>query len=136
MPVEQRDDIRLKLWEKFTVICATGGVLAVARLPFGRVFASPEASALMRGVMEEVALARTSGVEMEEGTVVRLFDFLRENMAPEAKSSQLADLEAGRRLELESLNGAAVRLGRELGVETPLNFAIYAGLKPHGDGGL
>lgn len=132
MPAEMRTDIRLKLWEKFTVICATGGVLAAARLPFGGVFAGTETSALMRGVMAEVAaLARASGVGMEGGTVDRLFDFLRENMAPQAKSSQLVDLEAGRRLELESLNGAAVRLGRELGVPTPLNFALYAVLKPY-----
>lgn len=135
LPAELRNDIRLKLWEKFTVICATGGVLAVARLPFGGVFACAETGALMRGVMEEVgALARASGVALEAGNVDRLFDFLRENMAPEAKSSQLTDLEAGRRLELESLNGAAVRLGKELGVDTPLNFALYAALKPYVEG--
>jgi ketopantoate reductase len=37
---------------------------------------------------------------------------------------------AGRRLELEALNGAVVRLGKEVYVPTPYNFAIYAGLKP------
>ena len=63
-----------------------------------------------------------------------MFDFLKANMDPEGRSSQLQDLEAGRRLELEFLNGTAVRLGRELDVPTPLNFAIYAALKPHVDG--
>jgi len=38
-------------------------------------------------------------------------------------------------LELESLNGEVVRLGRERGIETPLNFAIYAALRPYVDGG-
>jgi 2-dehydropantoate 2-reductase len=38
----------------------------------------------------------------------------------------LQDLRTGRRLELESLNGAVVRLGQEVGVPTPLNFAVYA----------
>ena len=133
--VELLSDIRSRLWEKFTVICATGGVLAVARLPFGAVFASPEASELMRGVMGEVEnLARASNAGLAEGTAERLFDFLKANMDPEGRSSQLQDLEAGRRLELEFLNGTAVRLGRELGVPTPLNFAIYAALKPHVDG--
>jgi 2-dehydropantoate 2-reductase len=46
----------------------------------------------------------------------------------------LQDLKTGRRLELDSLNGAVVRLGRELGVSTPLNFAIYASLKAYADG--
>jgi 2-dehydropantoate 2-reductase len=44
------------------------------------------------------------------------------------------DLAAGRRLELETLNGTVVRLGREQGIPTPCNFAIYAALKPYADG--
>ena len=59
---------------------------------------------------------------------------LLDQVAPTAQSSMLVDLLHGRRLELESLNGAIVRLGRELGVPTPLNFAVYAALKPYVDG--
>ena len=44
------------------------------------------------------------------------------------------DLNDGKRLELEALNGTVVRLGREYGVDTPMNFAIYAALKPYIDG--
>ncbi len=44
------------------------------------------------------------------------------------------DLAAGRRLELESLNGTVVRLGRHCGIPTLFNFAIYAALKPSVDG--
>ncbi len=135
VPVQLRDDMQRLLWEKFVVICATGGVLAVTRLPFGQVFRSPEATALMRGVMAEVArIAPRRGVPLEAGTEDRLLAFLRSHMADDARSSQLQDLEAGRPLELEFLNGAAVRLGKETGVSTPLNFAIYAALKPHAAG--
>jgi 2-dehydropantoate 2-reductase len=55
-------------------------------------------------------------------------------LAPAVRSSVLNDVLAGRRLELESLNGAVVRLGREKGIATPLNFAVYAALKPYIDG--
>jgi 2-dehydropantoate 2-reductase len=44
------------------------------------------------------------------------------------------DLAAGRRLELDVLNGTVVRLGDEYGIPTPFNFAIYAALKPYLDG--
>ncbi len=44
------------------------------------------------------------------------------------------DLAAGRRMELDGLNGTVARLGREYGIPTPLNFAIYAALKPFADG--
>jgi 2-dehydropantoate 2-reductase len=59
---------------------------------------------------------------------------LVDQVPPTAKGSMLVDLEHGRRLELESLNGTVVRLGRELGVPTPLNFAVCAALKPYVDG--
>jgi 2-dehydropantoate 2-reductase len=128
-------DIRRKMWEKFIVICANGGVLALLRQPFGPVFASPEASQLMRGTMEEAyALGRATGIDLPGGTVDRLFEFLRSNVNPSAQSSMLQDLLAGRRLELEYLNGAAVRLGRKLEIATPINFVIYAALKPYVQG--
>ena len=44
------------------------------------------------------------------------------------------DLLAGRRLELEALNGAMVRLGHEHGLSLPFNVAIYAALKPYANG--
>ena len=50
------------------------------------------------------------------------------------RASMAYDLEAGRRLELEALNGTVVRLGRECGAPTPWNAPIYAALKPHADG--
>ena len=53
-----------------------------------------------------------------------------ERFDPGTKSSMLRDLERGRQLEIEALNGAVVRLGRMLGVATPANQAIYAALRP------
>ena len=46
----------------------------------------------------------------------------------------LTDLLNGRRLELEAFNGTVVRMGRDFSVPTPLNFAVYAALKPYVDG--
>jgi 2-dehydropantoate 2-reductase len=46
----------------------------------------------------------------------------------------LNDVMAGRRLELEALNGTVVRLGRQLGIPTPLNSVVYAALKPYAEG--
>ncbi len=128
-------DIRVRLWEKYVVVCATGGVLAVRREPFGPALASGEARGLMVAIMGEVAaLATASGVPLAPDVVPRLIAYLERHMAPEARSSQLSDLQAGRRLELEHLNGAAVRLGRVLGVPTPANQAVYDALKPFANG--
>jgi hypothetical protein len=63
--------------------------------------------------------------------------YLRERLVelPSLAGSMYYDVMNGRRLELEAINGAAVRIGRELGVPTPLNFAVYAGLLPYANGG-
>lgn len=44
------------------------------------------------------------------------------------------DLNNCKRLELEALNGTVVRMGRAHGIDTPINFAIYAALKPYING--
>ena len=102
------------------------------RLPMGPVLDCPESNALLKGVMEEAyALGRASGVLSDEGTVDRWFGFFKSNVAPGARSSSLVALTGGRPLELDDLNGLAVNLGHELGISTPLNFAVYAALKPY-----
>jgi 2-dehydropantoate 2-reductase len=53
---------------------------------------------------------------------------------PDWRPSILQDLDAGKTLELEAWSGGAVNIGRELGIPTPANFAIYAGLKPYENG--
>jgi 2-dehydropantoate 2-reductase len=50
------------------------------------------------------------------------------------KSSMLEDLERGRRLELPWLSGAVVRLGREVGIDTPTHRFIATVLNPHVNG--
>ncbi len=135
LQAEARTDISVVLWEKFVAVCATAGVLAVLRLPLGTAFEIPECGELLLGVMREVeALSHAKGIGLEKGIADRQFTYLRDKVPPSTRSSQLNDILNGRRLELEYLNGAAVRLGEELGVPTPLNRFCYAALKPHVDG--
>ena len=55
---------------------------------------------------------------------------LARKLPTEMKSSMLHDLEAGRRLELDWLTGAVVRLGAERGVATPASAEVYEALAP------
>ena len=131
---ELRPDIHITLWEKFLFICAVNGITALTRLPMGQILACPETSALLRGTMEEVeAVALANGITLPDGCVDQALAFLT-RLESSVRGSMYYDLAAGRRLELEFLNGTVVRLGREHGIPTPLNFAIYAALKPYADG--
>jgi 2-dehydropantoate 2-reductase len=53
---------------------------------------------------------------------------------PGAFPSMYFDFVNGRRIEVEALQGAAVRMGKEVDVPTPLTFAAYALLKPYENG--
>lgn len=53
-----------------------------------------------------------------------------DNLQPAATASMQRDIMEGRPSELESQNGAVVRLGRETGVPTPVHAFIYRSLLP------
>jgi 2-dehydropantoate 2-reductase len=128
------DNFRVPMWEKFVLLAATGGVMALTRIPIGPIRDCPETYALFRGATEEaVAVGRALGVPLPDDCVDRHLAAVA-GLSPAARSSMLTDVLAGRRLELEALNGAVVRLGRQAGVAAPLNFAVYAALKPYAYG--
>jgi 2-dehydropantoate 2-reductase len=127
-------DIRTQLWEKFVFICALSGVTSLVRLPIGPILRYPETTQLFRGVMAETAaVGRARGVGLPDERVEYWFQVSRE-INPAVYGSMYHDLAAGRRLEVEALNGTVVRFGHDLGIPTPLNFAIFAALKPYADG--
>jgi 2-dehydropantoate 2-reductase len=131
---EGHPHIRVVLWQKFLFICAFSGVTAVTRLPIGTILADSVTSALFRGKVEEVeAVARANGIDLPTDCVEQALATAAA-VEPWGHGSLYHDLAVGRRLELESLNGEVVRRGREHGIETPLNFAIYAALRPYVDG--
>ncbi len=128
---ELSTQIEVDLWEKFLFICAQGGVTALARLAVGEILACLETALFYRAVMEEVAaVGRAKGVGLPADAVDRALAFAR-GLQPEMRSSLAYDLTQGNRLEVETLAGSVVRYGREVGVPTPFNFAVYACLKPH-----
>lgn len=128
---EVHPDIRAVLWQKFLFICAFSGVTAVTRLPIGTVLADPVTSELFRGTSEEVeSVARACGIDLPDDCVEQSLA-TASAVEPWGRGSLYGDLAGGRRLELESLNGEVVRRGREHGVETPLNFVLYAALRPY-----
>ncbi len=134
IPAEIHADIQAALWQKFVAICGVNGVTALTRLPMGDILACAETRHLLRGTMVEVeAVAQARGATLPEGCVDQSMDFFS-SIEPSARGSMYYDLAAGRRLELEVLNGTVVRLGNAHSIPTPFNFSIYAALKPYLNG--
>ena len=63
----------------------------------------------------------------------RVREYLK-GIPPATRSSLLIDLSQGKKIEVEALQGSAVRRGRAAGVPTPVMGALYAVLKPYANG--
>jgi 2-dehydropantoate 2-reductase len=131
---QSHPEIQIAIWEKFVFICAFGGLTALTRLPIGPILASRACRALFEVVMQEVmTVAAAKGIDLPAGTLERGIT-LAAGFEPWARGSLLHDLESGRRMELEALNGTVVRLGRAHGLAVPFNSVLYAALEPYAEG--
>lgn len=123
-------DIHVALWQKFLFVVPFGGVGAVAGEPIGLLRSQPETRRMLLGGMREIfEVGKARGVRLPEGSVEMAMEFL-DGLAPDGTSSLQRDIAQGRPSELEAWNGAVVRLGREVGVETPVHASIYRRLLP------
>jgi 2-dehydropantoate 2-reductase len=119
------EDARGAQWTKAIFNAATNPIGALTRLTHGRVCELPLLRALVSGLVREgVAVAHAQGIELDKDPEA-MIDHAAE-VAYEHRASMLQDVEARRQTEVEFLNGAIVRFGAELEVETPLNEAIAA----------
>jgi 2-dehydropantoate 2-reductase len=130
IPSQFDHDIHKTLWTKFLFIATLAGVTSLARETMAELIPRPEWRQVIWGCMAELdVVARATGVDLDPGVVQRTMDYI-EGATGAMQASMHSDLMAGRPLELETINGAAVRAGKAAGVPTPINDTIYAMLKP------
>lgn len=128
--VDVPPDINVSLWEKFLFVVSFGGVGSVTRAPIGVIRTLPETRELLsQGLGEIFQVARARHVELSDEALERSMAFL-DSLAPGGTTSLQRDIADGKPSELEAWNGAVVRLGRDVGVDTPLHTFIYHSLLP------
>lgn len=127
------ENIETHIWLKFAILVPFATACCLTRLPGKILIEEPVVQEIAVGAMKEViALAQAKGVQLPP-------DALESRMAllgnfSNAMPSMLVDLLAGKRIELEGLQGAVVRLAKELGVQVPVHQVAYAALKPYVNG--
>ena len=122
-------DIQVALWTKFLFIASFSGVGAMANAPAGVTRSDPKWRLMIINAMEEIyRLAHARGIKLPANsvdTVMASVDALPED----ATSSMHRDIAAGKPSELESQNGAVVRMANESAVAVPTHTLIYQTLK-------
>ena len=131
--VELSPDPLQVIWSKFVVLCSIAGITSASRTRIREFIQSAQGLDLFTETMQEVdAVGRARGVNLPADLVERQVEFIKG--FPNFQNSMHADFENGRPTELEALNGAVVRMGRDAGIHTPVNQFIYAVLLPQKDG--
>jgi 2-dehydropantoate 2-reductase len=119
------------LWKKFVLLSGTSGMTASTRQPLGIIRDDEDMRVFFFKLMHEtVTVGRASGVLFPSDFPAELERTVA-SFPPTMKASMANDLDAGNRLELDWLAGKVIALGREYGVPTPAQEAVYAILKPY-----
>lgn len=119
------EDSRGAQWTKLIFNAATNPVGALTGLPHGVACDVPSLRKVISELVAEgVAVAAALGIRLDSDPD-ELVDHARE-VAYNHKASMLQDALAHRATEVAALNGGIVTFGRQTGVATPLNQALWA----------
>ena len=130
MPTSAVADARGPQWRKVIFNASTNPIGALTGLTHGRVCERPDLRALVSGLVDEgKAVAAAQGIVLDADPEELIDHAAKPEVAYNHKASMLQDVEARRTTEIDYLNGGIVRFGREHGVSTPLNEAIWALVK-------
>jgi 2-dehydropantoate 2-reductase len=138
--VKLYDDLWPVVWSKLIANVAFSAICAATGMRTGQVCANEWAWGIARACTEEAAaVAAAKGIKLAYDDPVRwVRDFA--GKIPHARPSMYQDVRAGRRSEIDSIQGGVVAEGARLGVATPtcaflvhMVKALEAKAQAHGD---
>jgi 2-dehydropantoate 2-reductase len=122
---EIADDINLATWQKFAFLVGMSACTASMRSTLGPIRANPQTRDFLRDVIREVvAVGRALSIPLAENFAEQRMAMI-EALPPQMTASMQGDLARGNRLEVPWLSGAVVEMGKQVGVPTPLNRAVF-----------
>jgi len=128
LPAELSSNIGQALWAKILYNSLLNPLGAIFGVPYGELGENEHSRELMKQIAEEAyAVLAACGYQTKwETTEAYLEAFYAEMLPPTAahESSMLQDIRAGRRTEIDALNGAIAKLGKEHGIAVPCNDAL------------
>ncbi|MCY3692572.1 MAG: 2-dehydropantoate 2-reductase [Chloroflexota bacterium] len=128
--VELLENMTGMLWKKFAYLSGSAGVCAASGCTYGELRTVPETrAAIEAAIAEALAVGEASGAPLEPDSLEWSMNAL-DNFPAAGMASLAKDFAEDRPVELEGLTGTVIRLGKQYGVPTPVNNALYAVLKP------
>jgi 2-dehydropantoate 2-reductase len=121
-------DVMAVIWEKFALNCCINALAATTGLRGGEMARLPELDALQDRIIDEVmAVSERKRIRLPTPDLrAKIKAHWRKKFN---QPSMLQHVEAGRRTEIDALNGALLREARALGIAAPYNETLVALLK-------
>lgn len=118
------DKVNTAIWEKVAFNAALNAVCAMGDCNVGQVGRTPGARALAHRIADEVIfVALESGLRLDAAAIHATMNHALDTQA-DHRPSMLQDLQAGRATEIDAINGAVLRIARNLGVAVPCTETV------------
>ncbi len=128
IPAAYAEQITAILWDKILYNAALNPLGALLECTYGQLAENASSRLLMDRIIDEIfRVAQARGIALNWQSSDDYRRHFYSNLVPPTAAhypSMYHDVQAGKRLEIEALNGAIVRLGRETGVPVAVNEAI------------
>ena len=128
IPIKLSENIQKDIWAKMVWNTGFNAITALTGSLVSDVLSIPESRKIVEMTMKEtVEAANKKGIKLSDDFVEKTVS--KTLKAGEIKTSMLQDRENGKVMEIDSINGAIVRLGHEMNIPVPVNETLYGALK-------
>ena len=118
-------NVEVPIWRKLLANVSCNAVAAITGFTGNQLLGCEHTRELIIKLAEETAeVAKAKGLKFDELNYAGAFVLKALSGVKDNKISMLQDIEAKRRTEIDTLNGAIVREGKKYGVSTPYNETI------------
>jgi len=121
------NNIRGTIWSKALYSCSLNPLGAIMECPYGDLLREPAWKIITHIVNEAFEVARAENITLIQKTADEYLEFLKNKKIPPTAahfSSMYQDIAAGRKTEVDYINGAIVALGKRHNIPTRVNETI------------
>jgi len=133
IPTSYAENVSAILWDKILYNAALNPLGAVLECTYGQLAEDAEVRRLMDRIIDEIfAVAQAHGMPLNWKSSEEYRKHFYTNLVPPTAKhfpSMYYDMKAGKRLEIDALNGAIVKLAHDKGISVPVNETITALIK-------
>ena len=129
IPCEAVYDVEKDLWSKMLYNCCLNSLGAICDVPYGYLGKSQYIKNIMHKLVEEIFLVmKAAGYKTHVESSKDYLNLFYSKLLPATakhESSTLQDIHRNKKTEIDSLNGAVIKLAEKFKVSVPYNFTVY-----------